>query len=1615
MQRLMNNSRKRRAAVLLMVVSLLALLFVIVTGFVQIAQNSREQAVLVKESDERDKLLDYVEETGKDLVMQIGKDETGERFSGRAGAQQETIPGFGPGGAVSPAEPVWNEGWETAKALVWNFSLSNNIARDSWAYLDRLQFPSVTTLTSTLGTLPGTVMPVTDPAALPTRYPIARFMFDDDDDDQGLRDNDLYRLDRGDIRRYARRPYLDADGDGVPDSALSAMAPLTTAVNASSGSPVSVPTTQSGFYGFAGIDQAAADGTAERLNTDRFRQLISGEKYDAAMRIVSHGGMIALDVARPLEQGTGGNTEPFNYEFTLDMLDAIQSQWDNTPFSTILDNFKNRDRVELFRSFQIERGDIEAELRNRGGLPSAPYATNTRGQAEYLLPGSLELLYELLPNTFRPQFYAEQAALRTSLRNASQRFNLGQEEYNTDNDRKAYARAAALRPLWANTSALHAEDAYNRRQLITTTNNSDELARKFDTDEPTMPISGPLAKENLRLFRGEQKFYLGEVSKAFDEVRPGIYRFNPIRGRVIIERLARYFGEMLSPYDGWDGLDPDPNDVDALTNTDVSEVISLKEQALSLAVNLVQAAAPRNSWDTDAVSALPPASPISLASDNSAYVQEQVEYALNSVPTVFYLDAASTVLNPDGTLFDPAEQYTAYVGQAPQPYFSEVTAHLVKLLTDDRDPNRWDSPDQYDEDEATEDEFGEFEQAAREDNVLTIAIELYNPFDPLLDNGENEQLVNRLSLNQYAIGIFERGANADADAVQIWPLAEMGTANSEQDRLIPGRGFRTIVLRNPRQEVGGKRNRYYANYWGTRYLESILSFNTVPYLNTTISDMWKPTTGEFPDALELQLMKWVPIDGLSATDQVLRYQSDDLRRNNWVAVDSIRIALPQPGSANQNLGSPSYSPGRLDTYTTAYRDLSPTPYYAPYDRSTHLIGEDNINDTLDDIMLARWGVATGVTKRQQDSTGNQPQMNTDLPANYFATMPASAVNPNALPTIGGGAYIYTPGAVVTPFQPKNWADPLPTTERFAPIAPLMTMNAGPVDLDLVAGVNPDPLYVRLNSLPMFGNTNDLRPRSFPTVGYMLYTPRYAHVQRQQIVGPPIPTSFKSMPASLTMFRAWQAVVDNNNLSTLETHGKLFDYPCDFGHMPIFDNRQDLTDAPGAGSTDSDPAEYMRTFGTIPWGQLVFDYFTTLDPTRTDVDPLEVPGRININTASWYVLSKLPMIGPLTNTTDPLKQHMPIRWDGRVGKPSDRQLSNSVQDLGVSPSSSFWDARLGVAAGQFGGAAVELPVPPAGSPLLYRHIGRDDEYLTGSYGHRRESSVPYVRESSTDEDLGRYRLGNWLAQAACAYRDGVQYTVCAPGGPPGIVEQLAYADAQLRTPDRNSGYYAQHTYAGGDAAFAAGISSQTYRRKTIMGESIYGDVRGTPGTATDWRPSQFGFLSIGELANVKGFDSARHDQLVPFVGAQVTNFTVGAANALGEGAIAGAVTIAPLNMGDFMKSVGVLANLDSQYLTTRSNTYTVYATLMDRDDPSKSMRTQQTIDLTPTLPRVQYYDLPLATDIALNSDRPPLHRAIQDFSFDGTLDNEPRRFDDPLAEPDVIASRRSNYFNVRYDN
>lgn len=447
--------------------------------------------------------------------------------------------------------------------------------------------------------------------------------------------------------------------------------------------------------------------------------------------------------------------------------------------------------------------------------------------------------------------------------------------------------------------------------------------------------------------------------------------------------------------------------------------------------------------------------------------------------------------------------------------------------------------------------------------------------------------------------------------------------------------------------------------------------------------------------------------------------------------------------------------------------------------------------------------------------------------------------------------------------------------RFGPTIPLPAMNAMPL-------------------APQDRNTRVVvhgsrRPESFPTVGFLAFVPRFSHVIEGTV----------SKPMGRVIEDHWIA-------RGLGTSAPLI-YPADVGHMPFFDNSQ-----------DSESKSIFAATGKLPWGQLVFDYFTTVNPagqddqpgTADDVDPLRIPGRINVNAAPWFVLANLPVIDQAA-----------LLAQFSAGPAS-----------GASPA--FWSAGSGLLFG--------LDRDPSGA--RHRFLGADP--LSGLLAAPRDRSLPWT----SGEPLLPTRLGPWLGQAIAAYRDGLRYVSSVPSAEPAY----AYGGAYLRN--------------GIDPA--KGVTAQ-YRAP------LYGKLRGEPAIAGSASPEQFGLLTLGELVNVIGFDSSPPPQ-PPAPPAGYTD----PSQTLGVGP-----TPATPRHGDYLKAVSLLALLDAHHLTTRSNTFTVYVSVTDREQPQSSVRSQLTIDRGNLLPRL-VETLDLASPFA-------------------TLEGDSR--------PSFLADRRAGYLNARYDD
>ncbi|MEP0846556.1 MAG: hypothetical protein HRF50_07000 [Phycisphaerae bacterium] len=1385
---------------LIMVISLLALLFVIVTGFINFARVDRELQVQVRSSDRNDQVAAEIADRVTSLVAAQIQSSSGGMLAGGdpKNYSAEDIPGYRHSFWLASTEPVWNEGLTLAER---RFGSRSNM---DWDVLDQLAWPAVTSLMG-------------GPGSSPALHPIATLIPEFDGDENPTAE---LLLDTNDVVRFARKPMLDADGDGIPDSSFMGVASATELANTLAGAPVRLGGSGLNINKIPNPDATTA---AQREQVSVWQRFREDARYDVGVRVVSHGGMVTLDSA-PI-QTDFGSQPPLNRAFTVGLFNSIRHP-DET-VRTLGDYDPSRGVDGLFADLAENRSQAEAALRRRGGmLPGAEnqqYIGSSLYWARNVPPvlGWLQgeprpdLQYALFGfnRTFIPPFDLVDQRLKLE---TWERFNLGDARlgrmggpFSSQTERAAWAWAAALRPDEFNRGGnqqINALRAYSRRQILTTTNNSDDLARKQSDKEPTRSLTNSAAGDaELTTHAGELKFYLGEIAKAFQKPAQGVYTYDPLRGRVIVERLARIYGDMISGTEDWGGAYN-------YTWKKDEQAVSKREQAFMLAVNTVAFAAPR----FGSTSAMP-----------------------GFVDVVSYTDGA------DPTLLPPHVGKT-YVGYAPQPYLSEVIAYRESEDVDDpNDPNNTITLDKY-----------------------AIAVELFNPQDPYEVGSSPDPFA--LWLPQFAISINNvTGASADplfvlSENTAESPFIDLSNPNRSLPQRLAGRSFTSVAIRSATKP----NNRFDSQ---AQRVDGLFVLPD-PY-----------TIGDANDEFIVRL--W-------------RRRYDMTQPNPWYVIDEMRVEAPKRGL-------PDADPGRDDQrWASSYRDPSPAVLFNKLPPDA--FGRDR---------YARWNLATN--KSKDAGANGRPSVQT-LKSSQVLTGIGGGSDPD--PPYGGG----------------------PASFRgFAPTTPLITMNAGP------SGAGPT-LYEQMNDLPMFSDARDLRPRSFPTVGFLLFVPRFANVS---LYNGTTGLLERTVPTSELLRRQWnnleaetQAEADADSEDANAPPWALSaDYPADFGHMPVFDNGQKY-----------DGDSYFGDAGEVPWGLLVFDYFTTVDPDK--VDPLRIPGRININTAPWYVLSKIPMLGPNQPTDGDFSTHL-------LSALLRRDNGAFITSPDGWPSPSFWDPTVGVLVGaNVDGSIVRTMI---------------EDYATSS-----ELSAPaWLPYVATPEDVtkGLYRLGPWLAQSAVAYRDGVQVLSVDAAQPWSV-----FTDSQLR--NETNGEVVTNPGSGTVGPTGVGYRNVVY----------YGEMRGTSPSSDNGdnradRPTKFGFLTVGELANVKGFDSSAFLDLPPWAGATPETTALG--------------------LGDFVKGVSLLALIDSQWLTTRSNTFTVYTSVMDREDPQNSLRSQVTLDRSNLLPRLTYVNYSPS-----NPNRPqptdPLIPLVAPTSVAGVY--EAIRAANAGGSPEIIAQRRAGFFNARMD-
>lgn len=1590
------DKRKRRATILLLVVSILALLFVIVTGFLSVARNGRQ---IVNDSRRGANVETIVEQTKKIVMSQLGEQMLGEKASDTVAGSYETIPGVRNGRFLSSILPVWSEA-PISEASTESDLRVNGAQLADGADLARVVWPMLTNLSADKN------------ATKPERYSVLDLIVAEPS--TSMSDAESRKLRTADLQRFSRAPRFDADGDGIPDTFLLNAAELTELANSLAGTPVSISGTIRNDFGIGpsgaipdratftrrgnGVGQTGPANYIQNLVRTAWDRYEETGRYEVAIRVVPHGGMIALD--SPTVYATNGRALPPNRLFltrTLDNLnlaniavgtDNAMRQYVNVAPPAWAQSGAGTLQNFIFDDLANSRNLVEPLLRRRGGV-LAPYpgTENPSNPGEYdgsneAMPPVLAFLqgtlvspppsypsnasYAGMPGLFLTNFNPSNLAAAQSPKSAVwQRFNLGELRQGNPagrNERSAFITAAAPSTTDYNQLDRATLLGVSRRALVTTTSNSDEIARKLDPATPTAqrrpnaapprpdpskagnaPLQATIVSAaeyaanaiaaDLKMPAGTLKFYLGDIFTKYSaktvngrEVFPfmdygqlttntanGNYVYVPgiwdvssnvyVKvGDAVVEELASRFYDMLgghsdregSTNDAWDDALETPRST-APTNGP-KDAISRRQQAISLAVNTLAFAAPRSigpnrSAVTGAGRALP-----AVAFGGPAYID-----------AVTYTDWKTPI--PAGAL----PSYTEYVGYAPQFVFSEAVAVGVRA-------------------------------AGSNEQKSAILVELYNPNDPLERLNGNGDL-HGINLADFAISTNGFNPNTDpAHTGNEWTPLDPGSNDADGMQLDPvrGRTFRTVLLRNAAAnattsgipDIDNVADVTPASPRGAAFnlnLQSIVSSSSSDRVGmATEYDSSKNSARVLPLSNEqfYQLDLWRKGVRFYSLNNAAGGAPSGTRTMDssivWYHVDRILVRKPETPPPPQ-VGDEGFS-----WWTSTARDMVP---------SRNLGWSATWPEQVGYRRYARWRCVS-----ERITSGGNTFDREDGISTVTALLASGASSPMSSPKwVGRDGTAQDPDA--------------PGAIPWAPEVPLVTMNAGGRSAQTPGGGQ--LLKDQLTDLPLFDDRNDLRPRSFPTAGFMLFLPRFAHVRHVDYAKAyAVPPSMvlaqqreMRIPVSMTLAQQWRnhygvdAIAKEGSAATGSNERV---YPADFGHMPLFDNTQRL---PSEMATPG-VKRYLDEVGKVPWGQLVFDYFTTVNPDK--VDPYRVPGRIDVNAAPWMVLAQLPIIGPRFNVNrlpagpaEAGNSNMPLR--GYV------QTATTVQwappAAAGDPSATFWRADVGglagvgwdPAAGAGTGAATAPrsfaldPYLSAGMPANFR-LFQGKRMGGGLLGDEPDSTANQVS--------GRYRLGPWLAQAAQAYRDGIQIVKADANQD----EWKRYADAQLR----NGRSYASAGELSGAEFINGGTASLSPQYRAEFepkpdgtfdsNRKLYGEVRGqAPGRRAGYttagsdpealQPKQFGFLSIGELLNVKGFD-ATTPQALPL------------ASVLPSGVPQTAGT--SLYKGDFLKAVSIVALMDTNYITTRSNTFTVYMSIMDRENPERSVRTQTTIDRTNVL-------------------------------------------------------------------
>lgn len=478
----------------------------------------------------------------------------------------------------------------------------------------------------------------------------------------------------------------------------------------------------------------------------------------------------------------------------------------------------------------------------------------------------------------------------------------------------------------------------------------------------------------------------------------------------------------------------------------------------------------------------------------------------------------------------------------------------------------------------------------------------------------------------------------------------------------------------------------------------------------------------------------------------------------------------------------------------------------------------------------------------------------------------------------------------TTFAPDGLTNAQIVAREFAgiPFAYNSTVTPSPAipDFPIVFGAN-DPIA----GFPVLAADHDVHPNTggtmaFPTTGTLLLVTRYAHSVDYPVAGQQLPVTVAATRQLLGITHAGFGEQNRGQMCQLDN-----------GHLPVFDAGDPADPTDGQKCLDGNNSR----FHGLPWGQLVFEYFTALpmEELARDLDPLILAGVQRLMDSTDY-LNDYGAVGGASNWGDWTKSRF-------LNYPVMMPVSQASSPLGPRV-----QGRIGISNAPWW-VLDGLPVLPDAMP------GTVNAIPSGTYSTSALAGLPVpeieARRLDPAGTAWNSMAGAWfvhglidekylnLNNAPLPYYDPVvpsrrSLPEIPPAGMPSISPLLAKYMVSYR-------------------------EQRKLENDTIDGR--YAD--------------RIGFATAGEICNVLAkvqLDGLHHP---------TTNALINESHPLHEWRLwADSNNVRPFSYLGYLQLVTPIVRMQD-WMTVKNHVFTIYATIQSSGQPPVTVRTQVTVDRT----------------------------------------------------------------------